>query len=321
VSTDENNMGGLFVRKLSGAAGLALQAQKIIPVLFHPSGVEWAKGHFRPLMATSIICDVLLAAFYAASMGDLQSAGAAELPMVFIGALLLEAAVFALYLMMTKVKRGPAIALTVDRDQKSLPSRTVARTVSIVSSLMALVAGRDLFFPGKIIDFIPRDDIYLEWTNAFLHSPPRGSVEADTQGFESGLFVGDKFASQLMAVHVLLMCLSKFASSVWVRLGTDGRGKEQARLMWTSQCVGSAVIFSVFRLFTPAAGTASLDLRWHLMCLAYEAFVLGTYVIIINLVVAARCLLLTISLPLSDRSNVCLLLKFSRQVQRRTRVQ
>ncbi|KAL7463460.1 hypothetical protein ACHAXS_003911 [Conticribra weissflogii] len=172
---------------------------------------------------------------------------------------------------------------------RSLPSRIVGRTVLIVSSLILLVSGRDLFFPGTILSFLPRDDIYLEWTGAFLHSPPPDSVEADEQGLEAPLFAGDKFVSQLMGLYLCLGCLLKFVSAFgWSKgnryMGTiagkrvqnvERSGVVSSRLIWKTQAFGDMMLLGMLRLFTPAAKTASLDLRWHLMLVAYEMFILG----------------------------------------------
>ena len=38
VTTDANDMGGLFVRKLAGVAGMAYHITKILPIVFHSSG-------------------------------------------------------------------------------------------------------------------------------------------------------------------------------------------------------------------------------------------------------------------------------------------
>ena len=142
---------------------------------------------------------------------------------------------------------------------------------------MVLVAGRDLFFPGEILDFIPRDDIYLEWTNSFLHSPPEGTPEAAENGLTREFYVADKFLSQYMALHILILCAYKFISAFGVRYGSDGSGMVKSRMIWKAQAVGDALILFLFRLFSPAALTASLDLRWHLMFIAYATFILGLY--------------------------------------------
>ena len=91
---------------------------------------------------------------------------------------------------------------------QSYVSNIVTRTVVIISSLMTILSLRDLFFPGMILEYIiPRDDIYLEWTNALYHSPPNDTPESIQYGLLSSLYIGDKFVSQLCALHILLLCL------------------------------------------------------------------------------------------------------------------
>jgi hypothetical protein len=75
-STDKNNMGGLFIRKLAGAAAFGVHAQKIIPLVAHPTGAQWAMGHYRPLLATALVGNMALFAFYASYLADLVSGGA-----------------------------------------------------------------------------------------------------------------------------------------------------------------------------------------------------------------------------------------------------
>jgi hypothetical protein len=220
----------------------------------------------------------MLAAFYASYMGDFAAAGTDVLPKVFIAVLAFESLVILGYLLRSgAVKKGPAVAMKEGKTPTSVASRIVARTVAIVSGSVALIAGRDFFFPGKIIDFIPRDDIYLEWTGSFFHSPPEGTPEADENGMASALYVGDKFVSQLLGLNLLIMCLYKFVASFLVCYGSDGGGMVKARMIWKAQTLGNGLILFLFRLFSPAAVSASLDLRWHLMALAYEMFILGKY--------------------------------------------
>lgn len=271
-------MGGFFVRKLAGAAGLAVQLQKLLPLLFHPLDARWKMGHFRPLLWTAIVANMILAAFYTSYLGDFAAAGADGLPRIFIGVQAAESVVILFYLFSSrKIKKGPAVAMPDGKTPESVTSRIVARTVGIVSGAISLIAGRDFFFPGQIIDFIPRDDIYLEWTGAFLHSPPEGTPEAEEHGLMTGLYIGDKFLAQLLGLNFLLLCLYKFVSSVLVKYGSDGSGQVKARMIWKAQALGNALILFLFRLFAPAAASASLDLRWHLMSLAYETFVLGLF--------------------------------------------
>lgn len=271
-------MGGFFVRKLGGAAALTVHTQKLLPFLFHPLSARWKMGHFRPMLWTAMLSNVAIVAFYASYMGDLVAAGADSLPKVFMALLSFESLVICGYLFSSRnVKRGASIAMTHGKTPTSVPSRVVARTVGIVSTVIALVAGRDLFFPGEIIDLIPRDDIYLEWTNAFLHSPPEGTPEAGENGMTAELYVGDKFLSQFMGLHFLILCLYKFVTAFGIRYGNDGSGLVKARMIWKAQTIGNCLVLFLFRIFSPSALSASLDLRWHLMCIAYETVILGLY--------------------------------------------
>lgn len=280
TTTNANNMGGLFVRKVGGAACLAVQMQKLWPLLFHPLDARWRRGHFNPLFVTAIVANLMLAAFYGMYIvDDLQVAGADDLPKLFVAALLVETSVLTYYLVTQKktMTKGPAIALKDGKTPTALVSRIVARTNVLVSGAVLLIAGRDLFAPGYIFTFIPRDDIYLEWTGALIHSPPEDSPEAAEHGMEQAFFVGDKYVSQFMALNMLILCMFKFVAAFVIRYRSDGGGQAQARMIWKAQTVGSALIVYLFRLFANAATSASLDLRWHLMALAYETFILGLY--------------------------------------------
>lgn len=308
VTTDANNMGGLFVRKLSGAAGLAYHTTKIWPVIFQSSptldakrmrfrGSSWGGGHYDGLLLLTAFGNACLAAFYGSRLDELRDAGAAGLAAAYVVASLLEAAVFVSYVAGRRLRSGerrgdgtrPAAGGSPLDGPRSLPSRIVARTVLIVSSSIALVAGRDLLLPGRIITFVPRDDIYLEWTGAFLHSPPPDTVESDEHGMEAPLFAGDKLVAQLCALYLLLCCLLKFASALfWSRGGrrmgssgsfqsVDRGGYVASRMIWKAQGFGNMMVLGILRLFAPAAGSASLDLRWHLMLVAYEMLILLLY--------------------------------------------
>jgi len=278
VTTDTNNVGGLFVRKIAGAAGMTLQIQKMMPLLMHPANARWKMGHFNPLLWTSSVTNLLLAAFYASYLEDLKSADAAYLPTIFIGILVIEALVMLFYLMtFGKAKRGPAVALKQGKLPNSIVSRIVARTVFLVSGAMTLFSGRDLFYPGYIFDFVPRDDVFLEWVGALIHSPPDGSPESEEYGMAAALHLGDKFVSQLMAANLLLLCIYKFVSAFLIRYGSDGGGMVKAQMLWKSQAIGGAMILILVRLFTSAAMSASIDIRWHVMAIAYEAFILGLH--------------------------------------------
>jgi hypothetical protein len=271
-------MGGLFLRKVGGAASLAVQLQKLIPLLFHPLNSQWKRGHFQPLFATAVIGNLALVAFYGIYITEeLESKGADKLPKLFVAALLFETLVILGYLATSRYTKGPAVALEDGKTPTSIVSRIMARTNFLVSGLITTIAGRDLFLPGTILEFIPRDDIYLEWTGAFLHSPPEGSPEEQAHGVEKGFFIGDKYLSQFLALNLLIGCLFKFVGSFVIRYRNDGAGLIQAKMIWKSQAVGNALVLYLFRLFSPAALTASLDFRWHLMMLAYETLMLGLY--------------------------------------------
>jgi hypothetical protein len=277
VTTDANNMGGLFIRKVGGAASLAVQSQKLIPLLFHPNGAMWNRGHFRPLLITAALSNIMLAIFYGMYMQDFTFAQAEMLPMVFIGVLCFETAVIIYYLCTQKrATRIHSVAMPAGKTPTSVVSRILTRTVLTVSGFQALIAARDLFLPGYILKFIPRDDIYLEWTGAFLHSPPLDSQEAQDQGMTASLFIGEMYLSQFMALNILILCLYKFVTALFIRYGRDASGVIQAKMIWKCQVFGNVLNLLLFRLFAPAALSASLDLRWHLMAFAYETVILGT---------------------------------------------
>ena len=293
VTTDENNMGGFFVRKMAGAAAVAVHLQKMIPLLVHPNGAQWMMGHFRPLLWTALVGNIAIAAFYGLYLEDLTSAGVAEMTYCILSVLAFESLVILYHLLSSRhAKKSIAVRMPSGKTPSSPPSKIVARTVAIVSTAMLVIFGRDLFLPGTILDFFPRDDIYLEWTNAFLHSPPQGSPEAMDQGLEAPLYIGDKFISQLMALHIMVLCMYKFVTAFLIRYGNDGSGLIKAKMIWKVQAVGDGMILFLFRIFTPAAASASLDLRWHLMALAYEMFILGKmYFFIVLSFRNSRCLI------------------------------
>ena len=269
-------MGGFFVRKVAGAATVGVCLQKMVPLLMHPAGAQWTRGHFRPLLATALLGNLAIIAFYGFYLKDLAAAGVVELPRAILALLAVESLAI-LYSLLTfrTTRKGHAVAMPPGKTPSSFTSSIVSRTILLVTSAMTLVAGRDLLFPGTILNFFPRDDIYLEWTNALLHSPPDGSPEAAEQGLESPLYIGDKFMSQFMALHVLILCLYKFVTALYIRYGSDGSGEIKCKMIWKIQAVADGMILFVLRVFQPAALSASLDLRWHLMCLGYETFILG----------------------------------------------
>ena len=265
-------MGGLFIRKLSGVAGLAFHTTKMWPIVFQSPpvydktsvngrwvGASWSAGHFDPLLTLGMIGDICISIFYLTRLDELKNAGAQGIGLAFVMASLVESFIFGVYLFTRRMndKTTKPLREKVDvttgeydllEDPDSLPSRIVARTVFIVSSLISLVSLRDLFFPGIIMPFIPRDDIYLEWTGVFLHSPPPDTVEADENGLGAPLFAGDKFVSQLLGLYLSLGCMFKIFSSWGWSKGNRGMGKME----------------SVDRS----------GVRWHLMLVSYEAFIL-----------------------------------------------
>jgi len=278
ITTDENDMGGLFVRKVGGAAALAVQFQKLMPLVVHPMDARWKMGHFRPLFWTAVVSNIMLVAFYSSYLGDLANGGADGLVQIFIAVLAVESVVILGYLYSSRdTKRGHAVAMPAGKTHTSIVSRIVARTVMIVSGVVALLAARDFFFPGEIMKFVPRDDIYLEWTNAFLHSPPDGSPEAEDNGLTAAMYIADKFLSQFMALNLLILCMYKFVSACLIKFGSDGSGVIKTKMIWRAQFFGDGIVLFLVRLFSSAAVSASLDLRWHLMALAYETFIFGLY--------------------------------------------
>mmetsp|Transcript_6880 Transcript_6880/g.15114 ORF Transcript_6880/g.15114 Transcript_6880/m.15114 type:complete len:409 (+) Transcript_6880:167-1393(+) len=281
VTTDDNNMGGLFVRKVGGAAALAYHTQKIAPLVFQPAAAHWAAGHFAPVLLMSVVGNLIIVLFYALYADDLKAAGAGDMGMIICALLLVEAIAMLGYTF--SARRGAAASsssatrpLPDGKTESSVPSKIVMKTVGIVSGFFSVIAMRDLFFAGHIMP-IPRDDIYLEWTGALIHSPPPGSVEHEEAGLEAALFLGDKFVSQLMALYMLLTCMFKFTSAFLIRVGKDGSGETKSKLFWRVQALGDALITFIFRLFVGAAISASLDLKWHLMLLGYETFILFMY--------------------------------------------
>lgn len=307
ATSDANNMGGLYIRKMAGVAGLAFHTTKIWPVIFQSapqfdrsagrwSGASWSGGHYDTILALGMIGDVCVSVFYLGRLEELKVAGASGIGMAFILTSLVEAFVFGMYLLSRRMNHKAKATARVNvvktggynpqEDPNSIPSRIVARTVLIVSGLISLVSLRDLFFPGTILSFVPRDDIYLEWTGAFLHSPPPDTVEADEHGLESPLFAGDKFIAQLLGMYLSLGCMFKMMSAWGWSKGNRSMGKLEnvdrsgvvsSKMIWKAQSLGNVLMLGLLRMFTPAAQTASLDLRWHLMLVAYEAFILGLY--------------------------------------------
>mmetsp|Transcript_8732 Transcript_8732/g.12783 ORF Transcript_8732/g.12783 Transcript_8732/m.12783 type:complete len:497 (+) Transcript_8732:93-1583(+) len=343
-TSDDNDMGGLFVRKVAGVAAMGYHTTKLWSIVFQsapvPSlldgqikmkGASWSIGHYDPILTLGMLGNTCIAAFYMMRIEELRNAGAEPLVAMLVMASLIEALVFGAYLMsrrmsMKKTKKvivgnkqqqqphkqpkrpaqkkkgskdkdassSPSSSLPATQeynpqeDTNSIPSRIALRTVLIVSSIISLISVRDLFFPGTIISFIPRDDIYLEWTGAFFHSPPPDTVESDEYGLESPLYAGDKFMGQLLGLYLVLGCVWKFASvCAWSKgnkamefkspENVDRHGVVSSKMIWKAQAFGDMLLLFMLRMFAPAAKSASLDLRWHLMTVAYEMIILGLY--------------------------------------------
>ena len=277
-------MGGLFVRKLAGASALGVHSQKLFPLLFQPAEAHWANGHFSPMLFTTVVGNLAITGFYAAYADELKGSGADQLSFLTCALLIFESIVILGYAFSSwRNSKAQSSTLPPGKSASSIPCRIVMRTVTIASGMTSVIAIRDLFFPGQIISPIPRDDIYLEWTNAFMHSPPPGSIEDQENGLESALYVGDKFISQYMALHMLILCFQKFTTAFFIRTGKDGSGAIKCRIFWKVQVFSGALVTFMFRLFANSATTASLDLRWHLMLLAYETFIIGEFKILVKI--------------------------------------
>mmetsp|Transcript_123813 Transcript_123813/g.346726 ORF Transcript_123813/g.346726 Transcript_123813/m.346726 type:complete len:237 (-) Transcript_123813:622-1332(-) len=121
VTTDANNMGGLFVRKLGGAASMALHFQKLLPMVMHPWDARWKHGHFRPVFWTAVVSNTLLTLFYAYYLGDLATAGADGLATMFKAVLSFESLVICYYLYASrKVMQTPAVAMKEGKTRSKL---------------------------------------------------------------------------------------------------------------------------------------------------------------------------------------------------------
>ena len=279
ISTDANNMGGFFVRKVAGGAGCAVQLHKIIPLVFvQEPNAQWLLGHYQNILLPAILGNVAIALFYGSYLDDLSSARAHVIPLMIILALFIESVVMLAYYIMILTSRKvrlPAIAMPAGKTPNSFVSNIATRTTCIVTTLIAILATRDLVFSGAIIEYVPRDDIYLEWTNALLHSPPNNTPESIDHRMESPLYVGDKFISQLGALYILILCMYKYISTVAIRYGNDGSGSIKARMIWKVSFIADAALLLCYRLFAHAAKTASYDTRYHLVILSYEAIIFG----------------------------------------------
>jgi hypothetical protein len=296
VSTDANNMGGFFVRKLVGATALGLQLHKLLPLvlLTTPENAPPFGRHYGWILLSGLLSNLCLAGFLASYLADLRDADAWQIPAAMMGCAVLESIVFLYYFTTMCIVRhnkkavpsqrlGNATAVMAFQDGKtpnSLVSNIVARTVAICSSAMLMYGVRDWLFAGRTIPFIPYDDLYLEWTNAYLHSPPVGSPEYIEQGIGAASFhIGDQYVCQLAGLQLTLLCLYKLLSSWTIRLGNDGgrTGLATARLVWQPAALANLLLLFLLRVFTSAATSASCHFRYHLMVLAYEAFIVGLY--------------------------------------------
>lgn len=280
VTTDVNDMGGLYIRKVCGVAGMAYHMHKLLPILVPIRKADWRMGHYNLLLSTGVFGNVCLVVFYLMYLDDISSSGAGKMCLTTVVFLGMEAVVMFLYVLSNVL--SPRFVIT---DAKSLPegkspnslvSNILARTISMVSGMIAIVAARDLFYPGTVLAFPPRDDIYLEWIGALMHSPPAGSHEQQVYGFTSPLRIGDKFCGRLMGLYLLLGCVQKFVGVFGVRVGKDGMsGEISTRMFWIVQALGDGLLVFVWRLFASAAKSASWNLKWHLMALGYETFMLA----------------------------------------------
>ena len=321
-------MGGLFIRKMAGVAGLSYHTTKLLPIVFQSAptfdkkskygrwvGASYSVGHYDPLLTLGMIGNICISMFYVGRLDEMKNANATGLGMAYIMTSFIEAFIFGMYLISRRVNYKTSTTATTAKekarwskdeydllpqeDPNSLPSRIVARTVFIISSLISFVALRDILFPGTIIPFIPRDDIYLEWTGAFIHSPPPDTLEADEHGLEAPLFSGDKFVAQLFGLYLSLGCMIKLLSAGGWSKGirsmgqvdnVDRSGLVSSKLIWKAQAFGDVLLLGILRMFTPAAKSASLDLRWHLMLVAYEAFILCKCILCVLSYVTIYCM-------------------------------
>mmetsp|Transcript_18403 Transcript_18403/g.22527 ORF Transcript_18403/g.22527 Transcript_18403/m.22527 type:complete len:410 (-) Transcript_18403:45-1274(-) len=278
MTTDDNNMGGFFVRKLAGATALSYHLQKLYPIIFQSANVHFGRGDYSPMLVTSVIGNFCIAGFYLSHFDDFKSSGAEEMGFAIVAALIIEAIIIAGFLLTLTLKKptlkAKDCALPEGKGPKSIVSKIVCRTVLIVSGMISVIAGRDFFFPGQELPFPPYDDIYLEWTGAFIHSPPPQSAEAEEYGLEAPLYIGDLFISRLAALYLLVISFQKLVGGCLVRVGKDNSGIAKCRMFWQVQCISDALILFTLRVFASAAKSASLDLRWHIMSIGYEFFIL-----------------------------------------------
>lgn len=275
ASTDANNMGGFFMRKLVGCTGVGLQLHKLLPIVF--STEAYGKGH-RWILVGGILSNSSLALFLASYMTDLQNAGAWQVPSVMMGVSIFEALVMMVYALSMKTKEKlVAVAFSNGKSPTSLVSNIVARTVAIISTGILMYGIRDFCFSGMPIPLLPYDDLYLEWTNAFFHSPPESSPEYEDQGIAAGFYIGDKYVCQMAGLQLALLSLYKLLSSWTIRRGSDNKGEAAVRMIWKPSTIANLMLLFLLRIFASAAESASWNVRWHLMAVAYETFIVGLY--------------------------------------------
>lgn len=246
---------------------------------------------YIPLLTTALIANMVTILFYLTYKEDLQDANAWELPQLFCILLGMESTVFIGYmtsLLITKRNEKSsssssssptaAICFPPGKNPDSFVSNICTRTVLIVSGVLSVFALRDLVFPGTIMELLPKDDLYLEWTNAFQHSPPPNSPEYLEYGMSTMLYVGDKFVSQQLALNLLLLTMYKVVACVYIRYGADGRGKAQSQILfWKTSAIANGLLVFVFRTFCHTAGTVSIDFHLPILLLMYETGILALY--------------------------------------------
>jgi hypothetical protein len=279
-TTDENDMGGFFVRKMAGAAALGYHMQKLIPLMFQKADTHWGRGHFQPMLLSSVLGNLAIAFFYVSHFDDFKSSGAHDMGSKIASVLIFEAVVIMAFILSSLLKSRPILkakSFPAGKGPKSIVSKIITRTFCIVTGVITVIAARDFFFPGQELPFPPYDDIYLEWTGAFIHSPPPNTVEEEAHGLEAPLHVGEKFMARLMALYILVISFQKFVCAFLIRVGKDNSGEQKCKVFWQCQAVTNALLLFTMRVFASAALSASLDLRWHVMSLGYETFLLGLY--------------------------------------------
>ena len=105
--------------------------------------------------------------------------------------------------------------------------------------------------------------------------------------------------AQLFGLYLSLGCMIKLLSAGGWSKGirsmgqvdnVDRSGLVSSKLIWKAQAFGDVLLLGILRMFTPAAKSASLDLRWHLMLVAYEAFILCKCILRVLWYVAIYCM-------------------------------